>query len=186
MREKTYVLRNKSFTYILPMIGNSAKEFTNLSACYIGDSSRPELKNKILLLYDTTKPWFDALDDWLQSLPDYTDYYQVNDRYTMYVFDPPENQMRNYILFKQGKYSLFDDEYKREILWFLQELYNDVTHIRHVLYRAEEKYEQLELELDVVIDRTAEVSSIPDMNREMFNAEMIRENSSSKNISTWE
>lgn len=174
VRKETFVSRNKSFTYLLPLIGEKGSQYTNVSGCFYGDKDHPEHEGKILLLYRLHKDWSDNLVDWVESNPFFVEKYHVDWRYWMFVFDIPEGMEWNYECFINGKYSFMDDDYKRHILSFHGDVNTmDITAVRNVLYRAEEAYERLEEMLDVVIPREQEVSSVPDDQFELFSKERL-------------
>src|SRR6056297_1128928 len=146
--KSTYLLRNKTFTYLLPMLGDNLNHFKNCSCVYLCDVDRPEIKNKLLLLYRLNKDWSNEIDEWLKQHSQYNQSYKVKDDYWMYVFDLPENYRKNYFLFKEGKYSLFDDEYKRHIVSFHKKSRSantdnsDIETVKKVLYKDESLYKE--------------------------------------------
>lgn len=178
-KKKTFLLRNKTFTFLLPMLGESVKNFINVSACFISDKHKPDLKNKILLLIRTTHDFSEQLHDWLISNENLDGFYEVNEEYMMYSFDLPKKWKKNYFLFLQGKYSLMEDNYKNHIIHF--HLSNrtkfsdnsDIEKVKQVLYKDELLYKKLENSLDVVIPRTQEIGSIYDINKEQFNLNLL-------------
>lgn len=178
-KKKTFLLRNKTFTFLLPMLGSSVKNFINVSACFISDYHKPDIKNKILLLVRTTHTFSEELHDWLVGNDNFDGFYSVDEEYMMYVFTLPEKYKKNYFLFLEGKYSLMDDDYKNHIIHF--HLSNrskfvdnsDIEKVKQVLYRDEELYIKLEKALDVKIPRSQEIGSIYDIEKEQFNLKLM-------------
>lgn len=176
---ETLVLRYKTFTYLLPMLGNTAAEFKNISAAFIGDDHKEKIKNKILLLTRMNKTWSEELHDWYINHENFDGFYSVNEEYNMYVFNLPEKWKANYFLFLQGKYSLFNEDYKLHILNFhLSARDNftdnsDINKVKQVLYKDESLYLAMEQSLDVKIPRTQEIGSIYNKEKEYFNLKLL-------------
>jgi len=162
---ETLELRNnKCFTYLLPLLGDKVSRFKNCSGVFFKDIDRPDIKNKVHLLFRMDKEWSDKLHEWLIKLHLYDSVYDVVDDYKMYVYNLPEGYKKNYHLFISGKFSQMDDEYKRHILNFHKDsgvTDESIIHVKRVLYKDEKLYEQWEKQLDVVISREQEISSIP-------------------------
>jgi hypothetical protein len=133
----------------------------------------PEIKDKIHLLYNVNYSLFDYQDEWLQEHNLFLDKHQINDDYVMYIFDLPKGYEDNYFKFIKGLYSEMDDEYKRHIIKFHN--VNNTELIKSVLYKSEKLYVQWETKLGVSIPRTQNIGSIPDMNLEIFDISMIKE-----------
>jgi len=177
----TLRLKNKSFTYVLPLLGGKYSEYSNLSGCFVRDNTQTKYTDKIFLLYRNNKKWYTELHEWLINKYLYNDHYVINEEYVMYVYNLPEGYEQNYFLFLKGKYSYMDDEYKNYIFKFFKDQHFDfILKLRQILYRSEELYLELEKELSeprcnsiVHIPRTQDVSSIPDMSKETFNIDML-------------
>jgi hypothetical protein len=167
---KTLSLRNKSYTYLLPLLGDKSSVFKNCSGVFYKDNNKPEIKNKVLLLFRMNKEWSEKLHDWIKKLHLYNDFYKVDEEYSMYVFNLPEGYKKNYHLFIKGRYSEMDDEFKRHILKFHSDLQTNQgsVAVKQVLYRDEKLYQKWEETLDILIPRTQEISSIPDDKSEVF------------------
>jgi hypothetical protein len=91
-----------------------------LHGCYVADINKPELTNKIFLVYDyemTTR--FVKFERSLELHPYYVrDYDYPEEKQVVFVFDVPEEFTKDYNLFKEGSYSQFSEEYKQQILRF--------------------------------------------------------------------
>jgi len=158
----------RSTTYILPLLGNNRADFPSDSHTFLGDVNREEFKNKILLLIKKrTDPWFVQNLESLILKEEYETSYDCNNNYLMLVYNIPEKYKDNYFKFKEGKYSLFDDEYKRKVLSF----HNLGTHsaIGKVLYRDITLYKEWEKVLGVPIPRTQEIGNMPNLKEEYYN-----------------
>lgn len=157
---------------MLPLCGGKVEDFKYLKGCFIADDTHREISEKIFLLYNDEYSLFQYQDEWLQQLNLFNDKYQVADHFYMYVMNLPIGYESNYHKFINGKYSLFDEEYKRHILKF-QSTYNDIDLVKKILHRSERLYRDWEEHLDVIIPRDQEIGSIPDMEKETFNLKMI-------------
>lgn len=156
---------NKSQTYILPMIGRKLSDFasdvfpfSNYRNTFIGDKDKPSLKNNILLLYRfSNEPQFLELEKNFQTHRYFHSIYEPDSFHTMIVFNIPEQFQREYDLFKQSKYSLFSESYKRHIGFF----HNiNLTHeVMGTLYKTEWRFKQLEKKFGIEIPRNQEAGS---------------------------
>lgn len=101
--------RNDSY-FITPLFEN----------CYIGDVNHPELQNKIFLLYNYKMTvQFVKFERSLELMSGYnTDYDYADEHQVLYVFDVPEEHLKDYQLFLEGKYSQFSESLKSKILKF--------------------------------------------------------------------
>ena len=124
--------KNRSFTYILPILGSNRAEFKLLKQCIIGDKEKPEIKNKIFTLYDLSddsNEWIKTYKNALKNNKLYHYHYKCDDIHTMYVYNVPKAKEENYFKFKKGSYSQFSDSYKRHILSFHNLLSNSINNI---------------------------------------------------------
>jgi hypothetical protein len=177
--KETLVLRYKTYTYLLPMLGDNASNFKNVSAVFIGDDHKPSIKNKLLILTRMNKSWSEELHDWYINHTSFEGFYAVNEEYNIYVFNVPDEYKKNYFLFLEGKYSLFDEEYKTKILNFhlsarsVHHDNSDIEVLKQVLYKDEKLYLAMEKKLDVTIPRTQEIGSIYNKEKEFFNNKLF-------------
>lgn len=164
-KSKFKTIYNKSFTYILPILGELLKiELSDVSACYIGDGKRPEFDAKILLIFQSKfllKNRGEAIGHEL-----FVDTYIGAGNKEVFVFKVPESDTKNLVKFIDGKYSEFDDAHKKRILAFHQ-LDND-SRVNQVLTKHLALKKQLEDALKVVIPENQELSSKPDMLNESY------------------
>jgi len=165
----------RSTTYILPMLGKKISDFPTDLNCFLGDTNKVELKDKIFLIVkNQSDPWFVANIESLCLKDNFIESYECNNNYTMFVFDVPEEYKSEYFKFKEGKYSLFDDTYKRKVLNF----HNLGTHstVGKVLYRDITLYKEWEKNLGVDIPRTQEIGNMPNPKQEYYNEEEMNTN----------
>jgi len=142
--------------FVLPMLYTKdrndeffiTKQFKN---CYIGDTNREELGQGIFLLYKyKTDVSFIKFERSLELIPEYNlDYDYSDDNDVMFVFDIPEDQKENFELFKSGKYSLFGDNFKKQILsfWGIEGTNNPFYEILYPVTETEVKPIELSKEI---------------------------------------
>ena len=164
---------NKSYTYILPMlayyIGITKKDLVNT---FIGDKDYPQYDNNIFLLYKFSgSKKFLLYEDFLKSTELFVDSYDPDDRHVMFVFKVPSFYQSDYNLFKEGKYSEMNYDYKVVIFGF----HNILDHehrVAKVLFKHQDLREEWEERTGSKIPKHAEVSSVPDLDREVYNESM--------------
>lgn len=164
---------NKTYSYILPMLGNNINEFYNLEEAYIRDDKYPEYDTNYIFLKTkfTTSDYFARYTSSLREKPEYiSDYISDNSKHlvTVYKLNDTED-IKNYNLFIVGKYSEFTEEYKKHIIKFHN--LQPGNGISGVLYKLEYKYKQVENKLNyyddgyplvyVTIPRDQEISDPP-------------------------
>lgn len=163
------MLLNKSYTYILPMLANYIGiKKRNLVNTFIGDRDYPKYDNNIFLLYKFSgAKEFLLYEDFLKSTDLFVDSYDPDNHHVMFVFKVPSFYQSDYDLFKQGKYSEMNYDYKVVIFGF----HNIIDHehrVAKVLFKHPDLREELEERIGVEIPENMEVSSIPDMNLEIY------------------
>ena len=85
----------------------------------------------------------------------------------MHVFKVPEKYQSDYNLFKDGKYSKLDYDYK--VLIFKFHGITDPEHrVAKVLFKHEDLKEEIEDRIGADIPQGNELSSVPDWNVEIF------------------
>lgn len=147
--------------------------FRFCKGCFVGDKNRPDIKDKILVLYSSDYTMFEHQDALLTEHNLFDQKYQVNHNHFMYVFHLPIGYENNYYNVIDGKYSRLDDVYKRHILDFHRK-YDNVSTMKGVLYKEERLYQMWEREIGQEIPRTQEIGTMPDMEYEMFDLDMVQ------------
>jgi hypothetical protein len=89
----------------------------------------------------------------------------------------PQQYVNDYYKFIDGKYSKMSEDYKEHLLNML--LKYDVTKlvykkIKECLYPTKEARKKLEDELGVILDPSAEVMSIPNLDIEIYKDEYFK------------
>jgi hypothetical protein len=165
---------NKSYVYVLPLCGTRDTDFKYCNGCFVGDSTYPEITDKVLLLYNTEYSLYEYQDEWLQNLNLFNHKYVVDSTHNMYVYNLPMGYEHNYYAFIDGKYSTMDEVYKKHIVKF-HSSHKQLDRIKQVLYKADRLYREWEDYLKVTIPRDQEIGSIPDVEKEVFSLQMIQE-----------
>lgn len=173
---------NKSYSYILPMLGYKKSEFKGLYLpescfrnCFIGDDTTESKSCKnIYLLYKFSfeKIYSDFIKK-LEKHPEFVKWYKADKFHDMFLFSVPNRWRVDYVYFKQGQYSEFQEEYKQHILKFFSEEPKNCAILKGVLYKEESGYKLIEDRLNkdipdhlihkigIKIPRDMEVSSKP-------------------------
>ena len=163
------LMRNKSFTYILPMMSlhvDIVKE--NLLNTFIRTEDYPKFKNHIFLLYRFSgAKAFLEYEDYLENHELFEFSYDPDRFNAIYCFKIPDSHIDVYNKFIKGRYSEFPQEYKAHI--FKYHGIKDSSHrVAQVLFKHPDLKEEWEDKLGVVISDEAEVSSPPDIKIETY------------------
>ena len=168
--------RNRSFTYILPMLGNEVLDMEGfISDTYLKDINNPTNNRRLYLKLD-----FDGSDSYtrfesqLEWSIYYVDKYDVNKNTTIVIFDIPEIYHNGYDLILEGKYSQISEYLKEDIIEYHE--FTDFSFVYGALYRKEFAYEIVEkrinkgLEEDhwTYIPREQEIGILIDEESEIF------------------
>ncbi len=163
------MMLNKSYTYILPMLSPYLlirKDF--LLNTFVGDIEYPQYDNHIFLLHKFRGiKSFLLYEHELTESKLFVDSYDPDKYTTMHVFKVPEKYQSDYNLFKDGKYSKLDYDYK--VLIFKFHGITDPEHrVAKVLFKHEDLKEEIEDRIGADIPQGNELSSVPDWNVEIF------------------
>ena len=167
---------NKSFKFILPMLGGTFADYGDVLSVFVGDKDKKEYNDHIFVLYayDGSK-YFAGFEARLREHPLFETYYDPSKEHVMFVFKVPKMYSHEYEQFKTaqpGCFGNFSLNYKNHILKFFQGAF-DLTIIKKILWKHESLYKELENELGVKIPRTVDNTSIPDMDVEMYSKTKI-------------
>lgn len=167
------------------MLGDRLGDFVNLAGCFIGYNNYPELDNNIFLLFLTSESKiFKNFLDRLTYHSNYKDRLNVESTHEIYIFNVPEEQQKNYTYFKQSKYSLLDENYKKHILKFHNyNKYEEGNTVYKILYKDESLYVDKENELNkglpesswIRIPRDIEIGNQLKDEDEIFRNSLIKE-----------
>lgn len=167
-------MKTKSYTYIFPMLAEELIDpKINLVNVYLNDANKPEIKDRILLLYEFTPDIeFLRFEEEVKWSLYYDGKYDLNDDYVVMMFRIPEYHKKDYDLIMQGKYSEISEDYKHKIINFHN--LPDFSQVTGVLYRKEFAYKIMEKKINeglpeaywTRIPRDLEASSIMDIEKE--------------------
>jgi hypothetical protein len=166
------LMRNKSFTYILPMMSLYFDiKPQNLLNTFLRSSDKPEFKNHIFLLYKFSgdKNYL-VYEDYLENQELFETSYDPDKYHTLYCFKIPDSHKDIYDKFLKGRYSEFPQDYKVHIFKY-HGIKNPTHRVAQVLFRHPDLREEWEEKLGVEISDEAEVSSPPDLELETYQEE---------------
>lgn len=147
-----------------PIMGIREAGLINL---YLSDHEREILHdNHLYYLFNPLKftKQFDKFCQYCETLPLFTELYDVRAcdmGKVMIVMEIPDKYKNLRKLFIEGSYSLFPEEYMRT--------YYSSTVQFDIWSKSPELKKSLESQLNVKLDKTAELDSIPELSEEIFN-----------------
>lgn len=164
---------NKSYSYLVPLLNEKCKvdsDFVILmknTYTYHYDYPQEEM---IVLCYETsdTDLFRQYLDSFLESELFKEMLYEDEFVYVVLYF--PLEFIKEYRLYKLGKFSHIPEESKTIILNYILDIHSirSANRVRRVLYKDEELRFELEKKLDLKIDPSLELSSKPNRVQETF------------------
>lgn len=166
---EAYVPRkNKSCFFILPLLGFPSYWYYGLINCYLKDKrNKPELKDKIFINLKN-------YDNKLLKIPEFLEFYQLEDRSYIYVFNIPEKFIEDYYRFCEGKYSKMSGDAKKLIVKLSGITPATESVVHKVLYKTTEQKMKIEELIGQKLYDTEEVYSIPNLDREAYSLLSIR------------
>ena len=163
------LMRNKSFTYILPMMSlYFYVKRENLINTFLYSEDKPKLKDHLFFLYKFSgHQAFLQYEDYLENEELFELGYDPDKYHVLFAFRIPDSHKDIYKKFLKGRYSEFPQEYKAHI--FKYHGITDSSHrVAQVLFKHPDLREEWEDKLGVVISDEAEVSSPPDIKMETY------------------
>ena len=158
--------KNKSSVFLMPMLGGTQKLFFYNSLfidCYCYKEGYGEC---IILKYiDSQDSLFDKFKMAVKKFRMYLSTF-YDDSYIYFMFDVPSIFVSDYNLFRKGKYSMLSIQLKDNILKFHAESISYRTYVSEVLYKSEDRKEDIEDFLDTVLPADSELESIPNLKKE--------------------
>jgi len=157
--------RTKSSIFILPMLSGNKHLFlydTHLVNAFIKYNN---IEDHLILLYRwSSDPLFAKFDLALKKFPTFVKSFDPDPQHIVFIFSIPEEQLENFELFKQGKYSELEDNFKLKILDF-HKMGVDST-LSKILFKAYERKIELEKKLDAELPEDSELLSIMNLETE--------------------
>jgi len=160
--------RSKSSIFILPMLSGNRHLFlydSHLINAFIGYK---DIKDHIILLYRWSEDsLFAKFDLALKKFPTFVKSFDVDPQHSIYMFTVPEKHLENFQLFKEGKYSELDDDFKLKILDFHSMSVDSA--LAKILFKSHERKVELEEKLDAELPEDSELLSIINLENEILN-----------------
>lgn len=159
--------RNKSTFCVMPMLDIKRDDlywdFYYLN-CYVAIEEYPEDKDKFYLLFDFNKETQAYLTtrDLISKCDNYAREFCHTSKtkdYIIFVFNVPEKYKREVTLFKEGRYSEFNREYKNLI--FKVHKVTDKKELWHIIMKSDNRRKRLSEELNHEIDKDTELWEKP-------------------------
>jgi len=160
--------KNKSCFFVLPLLGYPSYWYYGLINCYLRDNiNKPELGYKIFLNLSN-------YDKKVLNIHEFNQFYQLEDKTYMYVFDIPKRFEDDYYKFCEGKYSKISPEAKTLIckLSGIKPVTESVVH--KVLYKTSDMKQRIEELIGEILPMEAEVYSVPNLDKETYSIFKIR------------
>ncbi len=157
--------RTKSSIFILPMLSGNKHLFlydTHLVNAFIKYNN---IEDHLILLYRwSPDPLFAKFDLALRKFPTFIKAFDPDPQHIVFIFSIPKEQLENFELFKQGKYSELEDNFKLKILDF-HKMGVDST-LSKILFKSYERKMELEKKLDAELPEDSELLSIINLKTE--------------------
>lgn len=161
--KEAYIPRkNKSCFFVLPLLGQPSYWYYGLINCYLKDKiNKPRLKDKLFINLRN-------YDNKVLNIVYFNQFYQLEDKTYMYVFDIPDEYKEDYNKFKEGQYSHMSGNAKNLIckLSGIKPVMESVVY--KVLYKTADQKLKIENLIGERLSDTAEVFSIPSIERETY------------------
>lgn len=157
---------NKSAIFLLPMLGLSNKVFGDFYNVYyktIYNNNQDE--KRIYLVYNIIKINNTITNNIINNENYINNYYL--DGFQVFIYRVPNNYLRDFILFYNGKYNSFSKEYK-ELLINFYSIFNKKIDLNKILNTLPKYREELADNLNVNIQDINEIYPIPDEIEETF------------------
>ena len=133
---------------------------------FIGIKNKVE--NKIILLYRKSNDiLFKKFKNALKQFRSFRSMEDIDDDYILFIFDVPTHHVKNFKLFKEGKYSKLNRTYKLKILDYHG--LNVDNAIGQILFKTSKRKKHLEKKIGMYLPDDAELYSIPEKHEEHFN-----------------
>jgi hypothetical protein len=185
---------NKSKTYLLPLlseiVGFNKKFFTHLNNVFMFDDL--DIYKECLLIehdFSFKAPEFTLYEHEFINNELFVDLIDI-DHKVLYIFRFPEEYKSEYNHFLNGRYSKFGEDAKELILNFFAEVYHGnvkavpfLVNLKQILFKDNKLKKQLEKDLGIYLDDTAELTDKVDISRETFPlSEYINDENKNKKI----
>jgi len=163
--------RNKASLFMLPIIGSTTDDFFYFTLFCNAYITVEENTNCLALLYRFSgKADFLRFEQRLRQLPSFKKMLDPSPWFTLFIFDIPTEHLEDYQNFCLGKYSKLSANLKDKIFKFHKSDAN--SHLGHILYKSTKRRLRLEESLGTEISEDAELLSVPELDQEVYKAEV--------------
>lgn len=161
--------KNKSCSFILPLLGKRRDYFEGLINCYLGDEVNKPLDSLTKLFVH-----MEQYSDSYTKIDSFDQFYKLDDDTYMLVYNIPSKLQDDYIRFYKGEYSKMSEDAKELICKFSSQrpVMNSIVY--KVLYKTADQKEAVEKLIGQKLPMDAEVYSIPDLDREVYIGHKIK------------
>tara|TARA_E500000318_G_C3412746_1_gene154251 strand:- start:68 stop:583 length:516 start_codon:yes stop_codon:yes gene_type:complete len=158
--------KNKSSVFLIPMLGGTQKLFFYNSLFLDAYCYKEGYGECLILKYiDSEDQLFEKFKLAVQKFRMYLSTF-YDDDYVYFMFDIPRKYISDYNLFMKGKYSEFSIELKDSILRFHSETLTHREYVSEVLYKSEDRKQDIEDFLDEELPPNSELESKPNLEKE--------------------
>lgn len=168
------MLRDKDQTY------TSMKYSTHLVNCYVGTKDEGYMPNIYLVYRFSGSMEYRAFEEELKSHDLFSSVIDLDRHHVMYIFEMTHEQQKIFKLFKEGKYSYFPENYKKQVVSFT---INQASHPTEsdrkgtitygALYRTDLQRDKIQnLIGNAVLPKNAEYFSSPDEDNEIYTGDI--------------
>jgi len=162
--------RNKSSTFILPMLGGERRLFfwnRLFMNAFVGIEDK---RDCIVLLYKfSADPLFLKFEKAIKTFKSFSEKVDIDPYHVLFIFDIPKNHVKNYNKLKKGKYSEMTEEYKLHLLDFHN--LGISGQIGQVLWKSSKRRRAMEKILESPINTESELLTPIDFDKEIYNLE---------------
>jgi len=164
---------NKSYSYLVPLLNEKCfidSDFVILiSNTFVYHYDYPD-EEMITICYENSDT--ELFQQYLEIIKEnelFKEIKESEDKIYITLYFPIEF-IKEYRLYKLGKFSRFPESSKKIILNYILDIHsiNSANKVRRVLYRDENLRKELEHKLDLIIDEKLELSSKPNRVDETF------------------
>lgn len=173
------VKKNKSKTYLLPLLSEVIELEPGFNAhivdTYLFDDM-DKYQNCFYILHDFSfrNPEFTAYEHKITNNQYFVDLIDIDNK-VLYIFKFPDEFMKEYYLYKEGKYSEYGKDAKDIILNYFGAVYSGnlnavsfLLRVKQILFKDEKLKRTLEKKLNVVLSPDAELGDILNIEEETF------------------
>jgi len=172
--------------FVMPMLRDMKQTYTSMKYkshlvnCYVGTKDEGYMPNIYLVYRFSGSREFGLFEESLKNHDLFNEVIDLDRHHVMYVFDMTEEQKKVFEMFKNGKYSHFPENYKKQIINFVvnpadapTESDKKSTVTYGALYRTDLQRDRVQKIIgDAELPKNAEYFSIPNEMNEVYNGDI--------------